>query len=68
MRRKLVWIEQQHFRGWGCSECGWVFNPSESPAGNSLDEMKENYEQQRHKDFEAHACAEHPGGKNTKVN
>lgn len=60
MRRKLVWIEEQHFRGWGCSECAWMFNPSGSPTGKSLDEMKQNYEQQRGKEFTSHVCAEHP--------
>jgi hypothetical protein len=29
--RKLVRIEGQNFRGWGCSECAWVFHPSDSP-------------------------------------
>jgi hypothetical protein len=67
MRRELVWIEQQRFVGWGCSECAWVFNPSSIPTGNSLDEMKRDYEQQRDRDFAAHICAEHPGAKNTKV-
>jgi hypothetical protein len=66
MRRELVWIERQGFLGWGCSECAWVFNPSGTPTGNSLDEMKQNYEQRRDKDFAAHLCAEHPGAKNTK--
>jgi hypothetical protein len=60
MQRKLVWIEEQHFQGWGCSECAWVFNPSGAPTGNSLDEMKENYERQRDKDFAAHVCTELP--------
>jgi len=60
MRRKLAWIDEQRFRGWGCSECAWVFNPSGSPTGRSLDEMKQNYERQRDKDFAAHVCAEHP--------
>jgi hypothetical protein len=60
MRRKLVWIEEQHFRGWGCSECAWMFNPSGSPTGKSLDEMKQSYEQQRDKEFTSHVCAEHP--------
>jgi len=59
MRRELIWIEQQRFAGWGCSECAWVFNPSGIPTGNSLDEMKRNYEQRRDKDFAAHVCAEH---------
>ena len=68
MRRKLVWIEQERFRGWGCSECAWVFNPSGIPTGKSLDEMKQNYEEQRDRDFAAHVCAEHPRAKkNTKA-
>jgi hypothetical protein len=64
MRRELVWIERQGFLGWGCSECAWVFKPSGTPTGNSLDEMMRDYEQQRDKDFAAHLCAEHPGAKN----
>src|SRR5580765_5128055 len=24
--RALIWIEKQHFHGWCCSECAWVFN------------------------------------------
>jgi hypothetical protein len=60
MRRKLIWIEEQSFWGWGCSECAWVFNASGSPAGNSLDEMKRNYERRRDEEFATHACAEHP--------
>jgi hypothetical protein len=66
MRRKLIWVGEQRFWGWGCSECDWVFNPSGSPTGKSLDEMKENYEQQRDKDFEVHVCAEHPRAKTIK--
>jgi rubredoxin len=59
MQRKLVWIEEKRFQGWGCSVCAWVFNPSGAPTGKSLDEMKENYEQNRDKDFAAHVCAEY---------
>jgi hypothetical protein len=65
MRRRLVWIEEQSFRGWGCSECAWVFNPSGPPAGKSLDEMKLNYELQLNKEFADHFCAEHPRAKRT---
>ncbi|MGB8522406.1 MAG: hypothetical protein WCD43_05545 [Candidatus Acidiferrales bacterium] len=62
MRRKLklVWIDEPRFWGEGCSECVWVFDPSGSPTSKSLDEMKQNYESQRDKDFAAHVCAEHP--------
>ena len=67
MQRKLVWIEEQRFQGWGCSECAWVFNPSGAPTGKSLEEMKENYERRRDKDFAAHVCTEHPRAKNTKA-
>jgi hypothetical protein len=66
MRRKLVWVEEQGFEGWGCSECTWLFNPSGSPVGESLDEMKQNYEERRDKDFATHVCAEHPRAKDTK--
>src|ERR1017187_6583780 len=53
MSRKLVWIEQRRFRGFGCSECAWVFNPSSAP----------NFELQRDKEFTLHVCADHPGAR-----
>jgi hypothetical protein len=60
MRRKLVWIENLNFEGFGCSECNWVFRPLDAVVGKSLDEMKQRYEAQRDKEFAAHICAEHP--------
>jgi hypothetical protein len=66
MRRKLVWIERQNFQGYGCSECVWVFKPSGTPTGKSLDEMKQEYEQRRDKDFAAHVCTEHARAKDKK--
>jgi hypothetical protein len=63
MRRKLVWIEEQGFQGWGCSECAWVFSPLGPPTGNSLEEMMENYKQRQDKDFAAHVCNEYPRAK-----
>jgi len=60
MRRKLVWVERQHFHGWACSECEWVFDPVGPPTGSSLDEMTSHYEQQRDKEFKSHVCAEYP--------
>jgi hypothetical protein len=65
MSRKLVWIEQQRFRGWGCSECAWVFNPSGPPIGKSFDEMMRNFELQRDREFTLHVCADHPRAKGT---
>jgi hypothetical protein len=60
MSRKLVWIEQQRFRGFGCSECGWRFRTSGPPTGSSFDEMMRNFESQRDKEFTSHVCADHP--------
>jgi hypothetical protein len=67
MQRELVWLNQERFQGWGCSECAWVFNPSAAPIGESLDEMMENYQRRRDKDFATHVCTEHPLAKNKKV-
>jgi hypothetical protein len=66
MLRKLIWIEEPRFQGYGCSECAWAFKPSGSPSGDSLDEMKEIYERQCDKEFSIHVCAEHPRGKRAK--
>src|ERR1700738_4320351 len=61
--RKLVWIEHDLFRGWGCSECDWVFNPSGAPTGKSFNEAVRNFESQRDKEFTLHVCADHPRSK-----
>jgi hypothetical protein len=58
--RKLVRVETQSFRGWGCSECAWVFHPSDPPIGKSLDEMKRNFQIQLSQQFASHDCTEHP--------
>jgi hypothetical protein len=60
MTRKLIWIEQERFRGFGCSECAWVFKSSSTPAGKSFDEMMENFELQRDRGFSSHVCSAHP--------
>jgi len=56
----LIWIEEPRFQGWGCPRCAWVFNPSGSPDGKSFEEMKDEYERLREKEFAAQVCAEHP--------
>ena len=66
MPRRPVWIDEKRFRGFGCSECAWVFNPSGSPTGNSFDEMMRNFELQRDREFSSHVCADHP--RNTSAN
>jgi len=65
MSRKLVWIEQQRFRGFGCSECAWRFKPFGAPTGTSFDEMMRNFELQRDKEFTSHVCPDHPRAKST---
>jgi hypothetical protein len=59
-RRTVVRLERQIFRGWGCSECAWEFNPSGPIVGESIEEMKVHYELRRDKEFTSHVCAEHP--------
>ena len=64
--RKLVWIEEDRFRGWGCSECAWVFNPSGAPTGKSFNESVRNFESQRDKEFTSHVCAGSPKSQSTR--
>jgi hypothetical protein len=64
MRREMVRVEKEDFRGWACSECAWKFKPSGVPTGNTIDEMKQEYERQRDKEFASHLCREHPTAKN----
>ena len=56
MSRTLEWIKSEEFQGFGCSDCNWKFKPLSALVGNSLDEMKRNYEAQCKKEFAAHAC------------
>jgi len=60
MSRRVVWIEQPGFGGFGCSECGWRFEPSNAPTGTSIEEMKLNLRLQLDKAFTSHVCADHP--------
>jgi len=56
MQRTLEWIKDGDFQGFGCCECNWKFKPLGAPTGDSLDDMKRNYEAQCKKEFAAHAC------------
>lgn len=56
MPRRLDWIKSQNFQGFGCSDCGWKFNPAGALADVSLEEMKRKYEAERDKEFAAHTC------------
>jgi hypothetical protein len=64
--RQMIWIEIARMETWACSECAWAFSPSGPPRGSSLDEMKQNYEHQRDKEFASHVCAEHARTKGAK--
>src|SRR5271167_4688039 len=67
MPRKLVWIENENFQGFGCSECNWMFKRASALVGGSLDEMKQRYEAQRDKEFAAHVCVKHLRGARPKT-
>ena len=58
--RKLIWIAEGGFHGWGCSECVWVFTSSDALTGKSFNELMQNFEAQRDKEFASHFCTEHP--------
>ena len=60
MPRELVWIDQPRKRGWGCSQCAWIFNPTDPPIGETFDAMMRNFESQRDKEFASHVCSNHP--------
>jgi hypothetical protein len=59
MGRMLVWKEKSRFQGWGCSHCGWIFNPTGPPIGETMEEMMRIFVGQRDKEFQSHLCAEH---------
>jgi hypothetical protein len=58
--RRMVWIKTARTETWACSECGWRFSPLGPPRGSDLEEMKQNYERQRDKEYASHVCAEYP--------
>ena len=60
MKREMVWIDQPLLRGWGCSQCAWVYNPLGLPSGKTFDEMMRIFELSRDKEFASHVCTEHP--------
>jgi hypothetical protein len=64
MARKLVWIENQNFEGFGCSECQWVFKSTSPFVGRSLDKMKQAYEAEHANKFAAYVCAKFPRATN----
>ena len=67
MPRRLVWIENQNFQGFGCSECNWMFKPTTALLHESLDQMKEKFEAERGKEFVAHVCVKRLGAPRQKT-
>jgi hypothetical protein len=63
MSRELVGLKTPDFQGWGCSQCAWVFSPSDALKGKTIEEMKENYRLERDQAFAAHSCADHAKSK-----
>ena len=61
--RKLVWVEGQQVAGWGCSNCAWVFHPSNLPSGKSLNQLTEHLHRQLADEFASHNCADYPRSK-----
>jgi hypothetical protein len=59
MNRRMVWVEQSHFGGFGCSECGWRFNPSKDLTDTSFDEMMQSFALQRDREFRSDVCADY---------
>ncbi len=58
--RTIIWVKSERTESWACSNCAWMFNPTGPPLGNTLAEMKDNFERQRDTEFVAHVCAKHP--------
>jgi len=60
--KQMIWVKS--VRGWGCSECAWVFRDFGPPQGDSISDMAEKFERLRDKEFASHACAKYPKAKN----
>ena len=58
--RRMIWVKSAHGEFWSCSRCAWAFRPEGPPQGASLDEMMEDFERQRDKEFVAHVCQNEP--------
>jgi hypothetical protein len=66
LMRQMMWIKTAGREGWGCSQCAWTIRPPDPLRGSSLDEMKQNYLNQREREFASHICAAHPRAKSAR--
>jgi hypothetical protein len=60
MPREMTTIKREDFLSWGCSECGWLFEPKGPPVGENIEAMMDNFRSRRDREFASHVCAEHP--------
>ena len=44
--------------GWGCSRCDWLYAPHEL-SGKTMQELMDNFERQRDREFASHICVNH---------
>ena len=52
--RRIEWRHEVGFKGWTCSDCGWIYsNPSLEPETT-------DHERLVRQQFEKHVCSEHP--------
>lgn len=58
--RQMTWVKSPTSERWACSDCDWAFHPAGPPVGKSLEEMKQNFERRRDKEFLGHVCAQYP--------
>jgi len=64
MPRSLVWIERPNLGGFGCSGCRWVFRSTSPFLGESIEQMKQLYNEECDKEFTAHTCSQFANTKN----
>jgi hypothetical protein len=57
--RALIWVERLGVGGWGCAECSWVFTPSGLVESGQIQELIEWAQEQLHKEFAGHVCADY---------
>jgi len=58
--RRMVWTKTPQMEAWTCSVCAWAFSPTGPPSGKTLEEMMNNFELQRDKEFASHICTKCP--------
>jgi hypothetical protein len=60
MLRELVWIDHPKVSWLGMLAMRVDFQPYGPPSGHTVEEMKQNFEDLRDKEFVSHVCAKCP--------